>query len=148
MQKKLITMILTAVMLLTVFSVIDNNEAQAVKKGQTVTIKGKKYIYQGKVKHYFPKKYTKLVNKYSKKSQSFTNFVAGTSGFAAVAKKSGLAGYLSSSLYIANQGVQNNTKVYKTAAKKNKGVEISYDLYVPKTGNNYGLKRNQKVVYR
>ncbi|MEB6233817.1 hypothetical protein [Mammaliicoccus sciuri] len=147
MQKKLITMILTAVMLLTVFSVIENNEAQAVKKGQTVTIKGKKYIYQGKVKHYFPKGYTKQVQKLSKTSQSWLNFAGGT-GIASVFKSRGYGVLFSASTYMANQGIQNNTKVYKTAAKKNKGVEISYDLYVPKTGNNYGLKRNQKIVYR
>ncbi len=54
---------------------------------------------------------------------------------------------LASSLYIANLGVQNNTTIYKNAARKGTGVQVSYDLYVPKTGHNYGLTRNTKVVY-
>ncbi len=53
---------------------------------------------------------------------------------------------LASSLYIANLGVQNNTTIYKNAARK--GMQVSYDLYVPKTGHNYGLTRNTKVVYK
>ncbi len=55
---------------------------------------------------------------------------------------------LASSLYIANLGVQNNTTIYKNAARKGTGVQVSYDLYVPKTGHNYGLTRNTKVVYK
>lgn len=101
-----------------------------------------------KVKKHFPKKYCKIVNKFSKRSQSFKDFVGGTSGFATVVKRSGYAGVLTSSLYLANMGVQNNTKIYKKAAKKGTGVTVSYDLYVPKTGGNYSLVRNQKVVYK
>ncbi|WP_159458939.1 hypothetical protein, partial [Staphylococcus aureus] len=93
----------------------------------------KQYIYQGTVKKYYPAKYCKLVNKYAKNSQSFTNLVAGTSGFATFAKKAGYAGVVASSLYIANLGVQNNTTIYKNAARKGTGVQVSYDLYVPKT---------------
>ena len=149
MKSRILSFCLVLAMLLTVVPLVDNHQVEAKpKKGSVVKIKGKPYIYQGKVKKHFPKKYCKLVNKYSKKSQSFTNFVGGTSGFASVAKKSGYAGVLSSSLYIANFGVQNNTKVYKKAAKKGTGVTVSYDLYVPKTGGNYSLVRNQKVAYK
>lgn len=149
MKRKIGILILSFVMLFTSLPFIEGNNAEAApKKGSTVTISGKKYIYQGRVNKYFPKKYCQLVDKRAKQSQSFTNFVAGTSGFAAVAKKAGYAGVLASSLYIANLGLQNNTKIYKTAARKGTGVSVSYDLYVSKTGSNYTLARNQKVVYK
>lgn len=74
--------------------------------------------------------------------------VSNTTGITGFFAKNGYAGLFASMNWLANQGIQNNTKIYKTAAKKNKGLEISYDLYVPKTGNNYGLKRHHKVVYR
>ena len=148
MKKKIFPILLASSLLFSVAPIVDHHEAQAKHKGSTVTINNQKYIYQGRVSKHYPKGYCKLVNKYAKKSQSFTNFVSGTSGFAAAAKKSGYAGVLSSSLYVANLGVQNNTKVYKTAAKKGTGVTISYDLYVPKTGGNYSLARNSKVSYR
>lgn len=149
MKKKFLSFCLVLVMLLSVVPLVDNHQAEAKpKKGSVVKIDGKPYIYQGKVKKHFPKKYCKIVNKFSKRSQSFKDFVGGTSGFATVVKRSGYAGVLTSSLYLANMGVQNNTKIYKKAAKKGTGVTVSYDLYVPKTGGNYSLVRNQKVVYK
>ncbi|EGQ4366364.1 hypothetical protein AAEQ20_002262 [Staphylococcus pseudintermedius] len=149
MKRKIGILILAFVMLFTSLSFIEGNNAEAApKKGSTVTIKGQKYIYQGRFNHYFPLKYCRLVDKKAKKFQSFTNFVGGTSGFASLARKSGYGGALASSLYIANLGFQNNTKIYKTAARKGTGVSVSYDLYVPKTGSNYGLIRNEKIVYK
>lgn len=149
MKNKILSFCLAFVMILSVVPLLDNHQVEAKpKKGSVVKIKGEKYIYQGRVSKYYPKKYCKLVNKYSKKSQSFTSFVSGTSGFASVAKKSGYGAVLASSLYVANLGVQNNTKIYKTAAKKGTGVNVSYDAYVHKTGSNYTLARNQKVVYK
>lgn len=147
MYKKILTLSILLVMIFTVVPVHNEVEAKP-KKGSVVTINKKQYIYQGTVKKYYPAKYCKLVNKYAKNSQSFTNLVAGTSGFATFAKKAGYAGVLASSLYIANLGVQNNTTIYKNAARKGTGVQVSYDLYVPKTGHNYGLTRNTKVLYK
>nr|WP_015056674.1 hypothetical protein [Staphylococcus aureus]ACZ66040.1 hypothetical protein SAP111B_003 [Staphylococcus aureus] len=145
MYKKILTLSILLVMIFTVVPVHNEVEAKP-KKGSVVTINKKQYIYQGTVKKYYPAKYCKLVNKYAKNSQSFTNLVAGTSGFATFAKKAGYAGVLASSLYIANLGVQNNTTIYKNAARKGTGLQVSYDLYVPQTGHNYGLTRNTKVV--
>ncbi|HHC7054145.1 TPA: hypothetical protein ACN37S_004650, partial [Vibrio parahaemolyticus] len=112
MYKKILTLSILLVMIFTVVPVHNEVEAKP-KKGSVVTINKKQYIYQGTVKKYYPAKYCKLVNKYAKNSQSFTNLVAGTSGFATFAKKAGYAGVLASSLYIANLGVQNNTTIYK-----------------------------------
>ncbi|WP_323696272.1 hypothetical protein P3U08_12040 (plasmid) [Staphylococcus pseudintermedius] len=101
MKRKIGILILAFVMLFTSLSFIEGNNAEAApKKGSTVTIKGQKYIYQGRFNHYFPLKYCRLVDKKAKKFQSFTNFVGGTSGFASLARKSGYGGALASSLYI------------------------------------------------
>ena len=146
-MKKIVFSFLAAILLVSGFAANNQgNTAQAAKKGSTVTIDGKKYIYSGRYKHHFSKKQVKQTVKFSKglhKTAKLNN----------VAKKLKINGYVSAGLAITKAldfglGNQLNASKFRTAAKKGTGVTISYDVYTSKTGSNYALARNTKISYK
>jgi len=53
---------------------------------------------------------------------------------------------LSVTMYFSSNGIANNTKIFKTAKAKGKGVQISYTYTI--TRNSFGDISNTKIVYK